>query len=107
VTREVRKLLQECQARRKAEFDAHRRDVWFAVGDEVLLDTEHAPLPSRSLLSPRWMGGEPLPPSPAATPDGALEHEVQEPLLKFKMRYAGGRRRAPPPPCPTSWREAP
>jgi hypothetical protein len=26
------------------------------VGDEVLLDTEHAPLPPRSLLSPRWMG---------------------------------------------------
>jgi hypothetical protein len=25
-------------------------------GDEVLLDTEHMPLPSRSLLSPRWMG---------------------------------------------------
>ncbi len=28
----------------------------FALGDEVLLDTEHTPLPSRSLLSPRWMG---------------------------------------------------
>ncbi len=42
------------------EFDAHRDrwDVRFAVGDEptVLLDTEHTPLPSRSLLSPRWMG---------------------------------------------------
>ena len=25
-------------------------------GNEVLLDTEHTPLPSRSLLSPRWMG---------------------------------------------------
>ena len=56
VTEEVRALLQECQARRKAEYDAHRRDVRFAVGDEVLLDTEHTPLPSRSLLSPRWMG---------------------------------------------------
>ncbi len=30
--------------------------VRFAVGDEVLLDTEHTPLPSRSRLSPRWMG---------------------------------------------------
>ena len=56
VTEEVRALLQERQDRRKAELDAHRRDVRFAVGDEVLLDTEHAPLPSRSLLSPRWMG---------------------------------------------------
>ena len=28
----------------------------FAVGDEVLLDSELTPLPSRSLLSPRWMG---------------------------------------------------
>ena len=56
VTTEVRALLQERQDRRKAEFDAHRRDVRFAAGDEVLLDTEHTPLPSRSLLSPRWMG---------------------------------------------------
>ena len=53
---EVRALLQERQDRRKAELDAHRRDVQFAVGDEVLLDTEHTQLPSRSLLSPRWMG---------------------------------------------------
>ena len=56
VTEEVRALLQERQDRRKAELDASRRDVQFAVGDEVLLDTEHTPLPSRSLLSPRWMG---------------------------------------------------
>ena len=49
-------LLQERQDRRKAELDAARRDVHFALGDEVLLDTEHTPLPSRSLLSPRWMG---------------------------------------------------
>ena len=34
----------------------HRRDVQLAVGDEVLLDTEHTSLPSRSLLSPRWKG---------------------------------------------------
>jgi hypothetical protein len=53
ITTEVRALLQERQDWRKAELDAHRRDVRFAVGDEVLLDTEHAPLPSRSLLSPR------------------------------------------------------
>ena len=26
------------------------------MGDEVLLDTEHTPLPSRPLLPPRWMG---------------------------------------------------
>jgi hypothetical protein len=56
VTAEVRALLQERQDRRKAELDAARRDVHFALGDEVLLDTEHTPLPSRSLLSPRWMG---------------------------------------------------
>jgi hypothetical protein len=38
--------------------EAHRRDrdVCFAMGDEVLLGTEHAPLSSRSLFSPRWMG---------------------------------------------------
>ena len=59
VTTEVWALLQERQARRKAELDAHRRDVQFAVGDEVLLDTEHTPFPSRSLLSPRWMGRAP------------------------------------------------
>ena len=56
ITAEVRALLQERQDRRKAELDTHRWDVQFAVGDEVLLDTEHTPLPSRSLLSPRWMG---------------------------------------------------
>jgi hypothetical protein len=59
MTTEVLALLQERQDRRKAEFDTHRRDVRFAVpvGDEVILDTEHAPLPSlRLLLSPRWMG---------------------------------------------------
>jgi hypothetical protein len=55
VTAEVRALLQERQDQRKAELDAHRRDVRFAAGDQVLLDTEHTPLP-RSLLSPRWMG---------------------------------------------------
>ena len=49
-------LLQERQDRRKAELDAHRRDVQFAAGDAVLLDTEHTPLPSLSLLSPRWRG---------------------------------------------------
>ena len=45
VTAEVRALLQERQDRRKAALDASRRDVQFAVGDEVLLDTEHTPLP--------------------------------------------------------------
>ncbi len=56
VTVEVQELLQEQQDLRKAELDAHRRDIKFAAGDEVLLDTEHTPLPSLSLLSPRWMG---------------------------------------------------
>jgi hypothetical protein len=65
VTAEVRALLQERQDQRKAEHDAHRRNVQFAVGDEVLLDTEHTPLPSRSLLSPRWMGPFKILASPA------------------------------------------
>jgi transposase InsO family protein len=56
ITAEVRALLQEQQDRRKAALDARRRDVQLAIGDEVLLDTEHTPLPSRSLFSPRWMG---------------------------------------------------
>ena len=50
MTAEVRALLQERQDRRKAELDATRRDVQFAPGDEVLLDTEHTPLPSRLML---------------------------------------------------------
>ncbi len=41
VTGEVLALLQERKDRRKAELDAHRRDVRFAVGDEGLIDTEH------------------------------------------------------------------
>ena len=56
VTGEVRALLQERQDERKARLDPRRRDVQLAPGDEVLLDTSHAPLPSRSLLSHRWMG---------------------------------------------------
>ncbi len=43
VTEEVRAQLQECQVRRKVEFDAHRRDVRFAVGDEVLHVEESVP----------------------------------------------------------------
>jgi len=49
-------LLQEHQDRRKAALDQRRRDVAFEVGDEVLLDTTHTPLPSRDKLSARWMG---------------------------------------------------
>ena len=56
VTGEVRALLQEHQDRRKALLDQRRRDVRFAVGEEVLLDTTHTPLPSRDKLSARWMG---------------------------------------------------
>ena len=48
--------MQERQDRRKAELDASRREARSAVGDEVLRDTEHTPLPSRSLLSLLWMG---------------------------------------------------
>ena len=68
ITAEVRALLQERQDRQKAELDAHRRDVQFAVGDEVLLDTGHTPLPPRSLLSPRV--GSDGPPQ-GARPHGA------------------------------------
>ena len=53
--RYCRALLLERQD--KAELNSSRRDSQFAasVAGEVLLDTEHKPLPSRSLLSPRWM----------------------------------------------------
>ena len=56
VTGEVRALMQARQDRRKALLDARRRDVQLSVGDEVLLDTTHTPLPSRDKLSARWMG---------------------------------------------------
>jgi hypothetical protein len=56
ITGEVRALVQERQDLRKARLDPGRRDVTFAPGEEVLLDTTHTPLPSRSLLSARWMG---------------------------------------------------
>ena len=51
VTAEVRALVEEQRG-------ALRLPAGRAVryGDEVLLDTEHTPLPSRSLLSTRWMG---------------------------------------------------
>ena len=49
-------LLQESLALLKARTDPHSKDVQFAQGNEVLLDTAHTPLPSRDRLSPRWMG---------------------------------------------------
>ncbi len=67
VTAEVRALLQERQERRKKALDAHRRDVWFAVGDKVLLNTKHTPLPSSSLLegpSRSLRAQRPIPTSP-------------------------------------------
>jgi hypothetical protein len=56
VSDEVRGLMHESQAARKARWDPTRRDVRFKPGDEVLLDTTFSPLPSRDKLSPRWMG---------------------------------------------------
>ena len=52
VTTETRALLQERQDARKARLDPRRRDVRFAPGDQVLLDSERTPLPSRGLLTP-------------------------------------------------------
>ena len=55
VTAEVRALLQDRQDRRKAELITLPWDVKFAVGNEVLLDSEHAarrrvlPLPLAAL----------------------------------------------------------
>jgi hypothetical protein len=109
ITAEVRALLQEQQDRRKAEQDAHRRDVQLAVGDEVLLDTEHTPLPSRSLLSPRWMGPFTvlaqtapntyrldLPPAWRVVPEFNVER-----LLPYRRRPAHlGGDGGPPPPIP-------
>ena len=57
VTAEARALLQARPDQRKAGMDAHGLDVQLAVGDEVLLDTEHKQLPSRPLLSPLWTPG--------------------------------------------------
>jgi hypothetical protein len=89
--------LQECQARRKAEFDAHRRDVRFAVGDEVLLDTENTPLPSRSLLSPRWMGPFKVLACPAPRTCPEFNVERLRPYLRRPAALGG----EPPPPL---WR---
>ena len=52
----MRALLQARQDQHKSKLDAYRRGVQLAVEDEVLLDTEHTPLPSLLLLSPLWMG---------------------------------------------------
>ena len=37
-------------------------DLQLTVGDKMLLDTQHPPIPSRSLVSRRWMGPFPVPP---------------------------------------------
>ena len=58
ITSEVRSLLQESQARRKAAEDRRRRDVQFIPGDEVLLEAAHVSSPTliRSKLAERWLG---------------------------------------------------
>ena len=56
ITSEVRVLLQDRQDQRKARLDPGRRNVTFAPGDEVLVDTSHKPLPSRAQRSPSRMG---------------------------------------------------
>ncbi len=53
-------MLALLQDRRKEELGASRRDIQLTAGDWVLLDTEHTPLSSRSLDSPRWMAGSPF-----------------------------------------------
>ena len=55
ITSEVRSLLQESQARRKAAEDRRRRDVQFIPGDEVLLEAAHVSSPTliRSKLAER------------------------------------------------------
>ena len=50
VTAETHALLQELQDTQKARLDPRRRDVRFALGNQVLLDSECTPLPSCRLL---------------------------------------------------------
>ena len=69
VTAEVWALLQERQDLRKADPSA----TW---GAELLLDTEHTPLPSRSLLFP------PRAPTRAGSRRGASSPSAQRPYLR-------------------------
>ena len=52
VTSKTRALLQERQDARKARLDPRRRDVRFAPGDQVLLDSECTPPLPRAPLTP-------------------------------------------------------
>jgi hypothetical protein len=56
--------------------NAKRRDVEFAVGDQVLLSTLHLPLPSPATrkLAPKWLG-----PLPVLARVGAVAYRLQLP----------------------------
>lgn len=58
VVAEAKKCLEAAQQRQKAYADQHRRDVDFAVGTEVLLNTKHIKINMKgsSKLLPRWVG---------------------------------------------------
>ena len=56
VVRDARAALEAAQARQKAASDKHRRDVAFAVGDQVLLSAKNLRLPGPSKMRPRWVG---------------------------------------------------
>ena len=113
VTAEVRALLQasqdESNSRRNVLLDARRRDVQFAVGDELLLDTEHTQLPSLSLLFRRWMGPFMVLARPAhnthrlkipATWRACDEFNVERLRPYHRRPYGIGGAPGPPPPVP-------
>ena len=57
---EAKRHLQAAQAKQKAYADQKRREVSYAIGDQVLLSTKHinlkAAVPGSKKLMPRWIG---------------------------------------------------
>ena len=57
---EAKKNLAKAQEYQKRYYDAHHRQLEFAVGDQVLLSTKNLRLPGTRKLHPRWVGPFPV-----------------------------------------------
>ena len=104
----ARECLEAAQASMKARADKSRRDVHFAVGDKVLLNTKHLKQAGSRKFAPRWTGpftvsalvgaqGRPAVAAKLDLPVAWRIHPVFHVSLLKHYRSDGRSRPAPPP----------
>jgi hypothetical protein len=114
---EAKKSMEQAQQRQKKYYDAHRRDVAYDVGDQVLLSTKNIKLKTPGVwtspevrvahgskkLMPKWIGPFPVTAiiNPLAyrveLPDSLRIHDVFH-VSVLKPYRSDGRVQPPPPP---------